>query len=160
MVKYALLVEKIHDTYKVIGKVGLLLKAGGYIAVFRKQTFLVDPVHPTYTQFVRKFIRTEYQEIYVIDINKAGQCVWNMAVQPINASDLDQILSTHVLRELASGVNNNKEKMINAILGFVFGALITAIGLVFYYTHLIQTMQDQLLQTLLDNNISLPEFEL
>jgi hypothetical protein len=160
MVKYALLIEKINDTFKVVAKIRMVSKAGGFIAVYNRQTFIVDTIHPTYTQFQKKFLRVEYQEIYAIDINKSAQFVWSGAVQPINASDLDQILSTHVLRELAAGVSNGKEKLINAILGFVMGALITAVALVLYYTNLIQAMQQEIMDKLLENNISLPEFGL
>jgi hypothetical protein len=161
MVKYGLLIEKINDTFKVVSKVKLLSKAGGFIAVYQKQTFIVDPVKPTFTQFQKKFLRAEYQEIYCVNVNKeGGQMVWNGAVQSVSASDLDQIMSTHILRELASGVNSGKEKLINALLGFMFGALLVSVILVFYYTNLIQTMQDEIMQKLLDNNISLPDFDL
>lgn len=161
MVKYALLIEKIYDTYKVVAKLRLIEKAGGLIVSFQKRTYVVDPKVPTWTQFLKKFFKTEYQEIYAIDIgSESGQLIWNKAIQPMNASDLDQMMASHILRELAAGVSAGKEKMINAIIGFVMGALICGICLVMYYTNLIQTMQQQIIEQLADQNINFPSFEL
>lgn len=156
MVKYVLLLEKINATYKVVAKIRLIFKSGGYLAVYHQQTFVIDTKSPAYTQFVKKFLWTEYQEIYVLDINQPAQLIWNGAIQPIAASDLDQILSTHVLKELTAGVQSGKEKMVNAIIGFFMGALTVGLILVMYYTNLIQTLQDELIQKLLENNITIP----
>lgn len=163
MVKYALLLEKINETYKVVSKVKMIEKAGGYMVSFQKRTYIIDSKTPTFTQFVKKFLTTEYQEVYCVDINNkegAGQLTWNFSAQPLNASDLDSIMSTHILRELAAGVNNGKEKFVNAIIGFVMGALIVGIIMVLYYTNLIQTMQDEIMDKLLDSNVNFPSFEL
>lgn len=70
------------------------------------------------------FINKE-QKTYFIDIDSGNQYTFKTIQAKMEPNQLDVIVSTKILKELASGiVENNKEKIILIIIGFIIGIIL------------------------------------
>jgi hypothetical protein len=81
------------------------------------------------------------QKTYVLDYDSGSQLTFTEAKAYMTPEELDMIVGQKIIRELTSGViDNKKEKLINMLLGFVMGALLAAIVAIVYYTNQIQQL--------------------
>jgi hypothetical protein len=81
------------------------------------------------------------QKTYVLDYDSGSQLTFTEAKAYMTPDELDMIVGQKIIRELTSGViDNKKEKLINMLLGFVMGALLAAIVAIVYYTNQIQQL--------------------
>lgn len=78
--------------------------------------YIIDYEKPTY---INKLTR-----IYVVDEESGGLVQFNQNIPSINPTDLDLIVGSKIIKELTSGIMDNKEKIMFAIIGAICGALI------------------------------------
>jgi hypothetical protein len=78
---------------------------------------------------------TKKQVIFLIDIDSSSQITLDSAKAIINPTDLDLIMGQKLIADLARGVTDStKDKIINFLIGAVFGALVGGIIAILYYT--------------------------
>lgn len=90
------------------------------------KTYLINNEFPSYSHKLEK--------IYFIDYKTGNQILFDTIKRVLNPNELDLILSTNIVKDLAIGVmDNKKEKIIWLIIGLIIGGLITAVLLMNYY---------------------------
>jgi hypothetical protein len=83
------------------------------------------------------------QKVYILDIDKGSQLTLLEAKANMTPEELDLIVGQKIIRELTSGViDNKKEKLLNMLIGFAFGALLAALVAIVYYTGQIQQLTE------------------
>lgn len=67
----------------------------------------------------------EHQRYYFINIDNANQYTFNEIEAIMNPKDLDNLFSTKIIRELTSGIlDNKKEKILFVVIGFIIGLIL------------------------------------
>lgn len=83
------------------------------------------------------------QKVYVLDYDNGSQMTFTEAKAFMTPEELDLIVGQKIIKELTSGViDNKKEKLMNMLLGFIMGALLAALVAIVYYTGQIQDMME------------------
>lgn len=83
------------------------------------------------------------QKVYVLDYDSGSQMTFTEAKAFMTPEELDLIVGQKIIKELTSGViDNKKEKLMNMLLGFIMGALLAALVAIVYYTGQIQDMME------------------
>lgn len=84
------------------------------------KAFVITYKFPTYNNGLDKF--------YFIDIETGKQLTFDAITRELNPEELDLIVGNKIIRELTSGVmDNKKEKIFFLAIGFIIGALLAAI---------------------------------
>jgi hypothetical protein len=84
---------------------------------------------------------SKMQKVYCLDFDSGSQLTFNEAKAFMTPEELDLIVGQKIIKELTSGViDNKKEKLAMILLGLIMGALIAALVLMMYYTDKIQNM--------------------
>lgn len=88
------------------------------IVNYKNKKYVIDLERPTY---VRKTTRT-----FFLDYDSGSQFNLGEVAQALTPAELDMIIGNKIIRELTSGViDNRKEKIMLIILGAIVGGLLT-----------------------------------
>lgn len=88
---------------------------------------------------------------YFVDIDENAQMFFNKSQMPLTSNELDLAISNKMLKEIIAAESiNAKEKLINMLIGFVFGAMLVGIIALFWIT----TNQNDIMDSLIDGTIN------
>lgn len=123
-IKYKIIfLRKEYSTLNVIAV--LKLKSLTNVVRFRNKTYQIEIANPAFSQ--------KNEKVYLFDFDTGTQMKFTESNALLNPSELDSIVSTHVIKELmATATIDFKEKVINMVLGAIIGALL-AVVLMFFY---------------------------
>lgn len=87
---------------------------------------------------------------YFVDIENNAQLFFSEKQNSLNSKELDLVISNKMIKDImaAEGLNQ-KEKIINMLIGFAMGAMISLIGALLYITN----TQNQLVDNFINGGV-------
>ncbi len=117
------------------------------IVSIEDKKYAVEIINPAYI--------SKNQRIYFFDVDSGKQMAFHEFEAHMKPEELDLIIGQRIIKELCSGVmDNKKEKITMILLGFIMGAMLAAIIAMAYYNGKIQDlMETQTKETVIVANI-------
>ena len=86
---------------------------------------------------------SQKSQTYIFDFDSGNQLKFDMIEAILKPEELDLIVSNQIVKELtSSAISDKKDKIINIILGFILGALVSALLMFMYMQNKIQSIYD------------------
>lgn len=127
--------RKEYNTTNIVG-VKILSKTSDIIKLGKK-SYAIDYSKPAYN--------FKLEKIYLIDYELGGQISLDSSNACISPEKLDTIVSNKLIREITSGVLDNKfEKMMFLIVGLIIGALVSAVIMLIVHQNAIVDLYEQI----------------